>query len=500
MEKKKFNTVFIYGVVILLLAMGGLGCYIYNQALDSSRFAPGVQIGGISVQGKTLNEAVAAIDQVVAELNAASLTFYKDNYEYNNQLGNICLPVDSQQVVLAVWEQEKLRGWRAKISNFNGKQKIEYPLQLIYNPDVRNNLLQEWNVKWGTPPVNAVLDIDSRTGILTVTPGRPGMVVDAEATFKAMPTVIDDYQKLRLPIVLANRDPQVTEVVLSKMGQLSSFTTNYDMSLVNRSHNLAVAVADLDKSLVAPHATFSFNEAVGKCTAAKGYLDAMVIVGGKFEPGLAGGICQVSSTLYNAALLAGMDIIERRNHSLAVTYVPLGRDATVSSGTQDFKFMNNTDDPIYIRASVGGGRLTISIYGNLQYKKKIGLSNIVDQTFPFITLVEEDPNLKPGEERIDHNGQSGYVARAFRTFYNGDGTVIKTELLSRDTYQPLNKLVYHGPDTGPVTIPDTTPPPVVVDPVPDPNAPNTPNTPNDPNDSNDPVNPSGQEQPGQTRS
>lgn len=474
MEKKKFNAVFIYGLVILLVIMGGFGCYVYNKAFDSSKFAPGVQIGGISVQGKTLNEAVAAVDQGATALSAASITFFKDDYEYNTKLASICLPMDSQQAVQSAWEQEKTRGWRARIGNLTGKQKIGYPLQLNYDPAIRNSLLHDWNIKWGTPPVNAALNIDNRTGMITVTPGQPGVVVDDEATFKALPGTIDDFDNFRFPIVIKNQEPQITEAVLGNMGQLSSFTTNYDMSLVSRSHNLGIAVAAIDKTFVPAHTAFSFNQTLGQCTPEKGYLDAMVIVGGKFEPGLAGGICQVSSTMYNAALLAGMDILERRNHSLAVTYVPLGRDATVSSGTQDFKFMNNTDFPIYIRSSVGGGRLTISIYGNLQYKKKIELSSIVDQTFPFTTVVEKDPTLQPGEERVDHNGQSGYVARAFRTFYNDDGTVLKTELLSRDTYDILNKLVYQGPVPETVTVPDTAKPPVTANPEPGSNNPASP--------------------------
>ena len=243
-------------------------------------------------------------------------------------------------------------------------------------------------------------------------------------SFPYQPTLIRS-QVLKIPIIIRKQEPQITDAILSNMGQLSSYTTNYDLALVNRSHNLYVAASSIDKSIVAPHTVFSFNNTVGQCTAEKGYLDAMVIVTGKFEPGLAGGICQVSSTLYNASLLAGMDIMERRNHSLAVTYVPLGRDATVANGSQDFKFRNNTDDPIYIRATASGGRLTISIYGNLKYKKKIEISNIIDQTLDFTTLIEQDPTLKPGEEKVDHNGQPGYVVRSFRTFYDEDGKIIE---------------------------------------------------------------------------
>ena len=107
--------------------------------------------------------------------------------------------------------------------------------------------------------------------------------------------------------------------------------------------------------------------------------------------------------------------------------------------------------------------MTINIYGNLKYKKKIEISNIIDQTLDFTTLIKQDPTLRTGEEKIDHNGQLGYVVRSFRTFYGEDGKILKTEQLARDTYDPLNKLVYSGPELVPVPVPDTVPKPPVVD-------------------------------------
>jgi vancomycin resistance protein YoaR len=474
LENKKLKSGHIYGVAVLLVLMGGLSCYIYTQIITSSRFAPGVEIGGISAQGSTRDEAVTALNQSVAGMFDNSVAFYKDDYKYETKLGDLCLPIDSRQVIDSIWQLEKARSWRSKLANLNGRQKIVYPVNLTYDPAQESQLIQEWNTQWGSPPIDARLDFDINSGMLVVIPGQAGTVVDAEATFVSLPTHVDNPRETKISIIMKSQQPEITESVLSKMGQLSSFTTNYDTTLVNRSHNLALAAAAIDKSMVAPHTAFSFNETVGKCSPEKGYLDAMVIVGGKFEPGLAGGICQVSSTLYNTALLAGMDIIERSNHSLAVMYVPLGRDATVSNGSQDFKFMNNTDDPIYIRTAAGGGRLTISIYGNIQYKKKIELYNIVDQTVDYTTVTEVDPTLKPGEEKVDHNGQLGYVARAFRTFYDDNGNIIKTELLSRDTYDPLNKLIYRGPQVSSGSIPDTTQSPAINNGVPRTN--NTENT------------------------
>lgn len=483
MENSKLKSGLIYGLVLLLVAVGGLS-YISVKVIGSNHFAPGVEIGGISVQGKNLDEAAITINQAISETYATRIAFYKEDYKYETKLGDLCLPIDARQVVQSAWQAEKARSWLAKIVNLKGKQKVVYPVDIAYDPEIKNKLAEEWNAKWGMPAKNASIEMNSQGGI-SVVPSRAGMGIDAEATFSTLPAQIDKSKGLTFPIRLKNQEPQITEAQLSNMGQLSQYTTNYDLSLVNRSHNLSMAAATIDKSMVAPHAVFSFNSTLGQCTVEKGYLDAMVIVSGKFEPGLAGGICQVSSTLYNASLLAGMDILERRNHSLAVTYVPLGRDATVSNGSQDFRFSNNTDYPIYIRAAASGGRLTIRIYGNTQYKKKIEISNIIDQTLDYTTVIEQDPKLNPGEEKVDHNGQLGYVVRSFRTFYGENGKITKTEQLGRDTYDPLNKLIYRGPELDPVHIPDTVPPPPVVDDGdPDPNIPGHPGEPITPENRN----------------
>lgn len=450
MENQKIKSVLLYSLVSFLVISGLFACFIYVRVVNTGTFAPGVEIGGVSVQGESLEEAAEAISRNISGLLASRVTFYKDDYVYETRLGDLCLPIDAGEIVQTVWQKEKTRSWHTKILNLNGKQKVIYPVALSYDPVIKKNLIQEWNNSWGIAAQNASLDM-SDGAIVSVVPGRAGTEVDAEATFSALPVEMDKAAVFRVPIIVTYKEPKITDSMLSNMVLLSTYTTQYNTAQVNRSHNISIAAATIDKKLVAPHVVFSFNDAIGDCTATKGYLEAMVIVSGKFEPGLAGGICQVSSTLYNASLLAGMDIVERHNHSLAVSYVPLGRDATVSSGICDFQFRNNTEHPIYIRTSASSGRLTMNIYGDLLDKKKIEIYNIIDQTLDFNTVTEQDPSLKPGEEKVDHNGQLGYVVRAFRSFYTGDGQIIKTELLSRDRYDPLDKLIYVGTATGPAS-------------------------------------------------
>lgn len=143
---------------------------------------------------------------------------------------------------------------------------------------------------------------------------------------------------------------------------LAQYTTYFDSNQVNRTENIRLSAKALEGKLLAPGERFSFNESVGERTAEAGYKEAMIIVGKEFVPGLGGGVCQVSSTLYNAVRLAGLEILERHAHSLEITYVPYGQDATVAYGVLDFKFRNNTDNYLLIRSSVEENTLAFQLY------------------------------------------------------------------------------------------------------------------------------------------
>ena len=145
--------------------------------------------------------------------------------------------------------------------------------------------------------------------------------------------------------------------------QLSSFTTNYGTGDVNRNTNIAIAARSINSVVVMPGETFSYNDLIGECSTRTGYRESTIYLNGELSKGVGGGICQVSTTLYNAVLRANLEIVERRNHSLRVTYVPAGHDAMVSIGSQDFKFKNNRNYPIKVVAFVGTGSITCQIHG-----------------------------------------------------------------------------------------------------------------------------------------
>lgn len=434
--------------VAALISLGILAAIIlnllkYNNFTDT--FLPGVMIGGFKVEGMNMAEAKSMLDYELKESYSQRVSFSYNSYEETVTLGSLCRPIDTDKLVRDVWNEEKSEKWYERVYDPAGKSRNVYPAELEYLPEALTNLEQKWNQTWGTDFRDAELEVDAVKG-LVVKPGVPGMKVNAEKTFKDLPKDVSALPaEMRYPIIITTAYPQIDEETLANMGELAAYTTNYKTWEINRSHNLATAAKRLNGAVVAPQEVFSYNKQVGMRTSAAGYLDAKVIVGGKYEDGLGGGICQVSSTLYNAVLLAGMEIVERSNHNLSVSYVPLGQDATVVYGALDFKFKNNTGYPVYIRAVTGGGQLTVNIYGDLAYKKNIKVYSVVDQVFPYSTTTEVDPTLATGTEKIDVYGHPGYIVRAFRTFYDNAGNKIKTEMLARDHYQPLNTLVLQGP-------------------------------------------------------
>ena len=197
--------------------------------------------------------------------------------------------------------------------------------------------------------------------------------------------------------------------------------------------------------MVMPGETYSYNDNIGDTTASKGYQAAATFKGGTTVNEMGGGICQTVSTLYNVALMANLEIVERHQHGLPVGYVPPSRDATVYSPVLDFKFKNNRETPIKIVTSFTyGGSLNVSIYGTKQNNDpEVTLSSSTTSTIPYTTKYEYDPNIPSGEQRVISNGVNGYTSESYIT-KTLNGQVIYSGLLSRDTYNAQQQVVKVG--------------------------------------------------------
>ena len=243
---------------------------------------------------------------------------------------------------------------------------------------------------------------------------------------------------------------------------LAKYTTIYDAGNYNRSHNVALAAKTLNGTILLPGETFSYNGKLGNTNAAKGYKEATAYVGGKVVPSYGGGICQVSSTLYNAVLYANLEIVERYNHSYVVNYVPAGRDATVAYGGKDFKFKNSRKYPIKIVSNAKNGVVSISIVGIKEEKEyEVVLTSSVLSTTPNSTTYENNSALPEGTEKVIQKGYTGKTSIAYKILkYNGK--TISKIVLSKDTYKPMNRIVQVGtkkvaPTTPTVTQPEAEP-------------------------------------------
>ncbi|MBR2743672.1 MAG: VanW family protein [Clostridia bacterium] len=239
--------------------------------------------------------------------------------------------------------------------------------------------------------------------------------------------------------------------------QLGTYSTTYASSNYNRSSNIALAAKSVNNYVLMPGETFSYNGTVGQRTAARGYKEAGVYVNGEVSTDYGGGICQVSSTIYNAVLLANLEIVARTNHTFIPAYVPAGQDATVSWGSPDFQFKNNRSYPVRIVTSAGGGHITASVYGlksDDDYEVKI-VSNRTG-TIPFSTEYKDDSSLPAGTTKVTQSGSNGCRSETYKILYK-NGVEVSRKLINSDTYKPHNQVVLRG--TKVVSTPDPTPTP-----------------------------------------
>jgi vancomycin resistance protein YoaR len=223
---------------------------------------------------------------------------------------------------------------------------------------------------------------------------------------------------------------------------IAEYSTAFSTLDGNRVNNLTLAARSLDKKEIVPGDTFSFNETVGPRTAERGYKEARIILNNEFVYGFGGGVCQVSTTLYNSVLLADLPVAQRSPHSLPVSYVPLGRDATVSYPAVDLKFRNNTAGILYLRTAVNSGVITIRIWGK-KSNKTVRLLNEIEQVIEFQTETINDPELPAGETVVVRPGSNGYIVKTWRLVREESGSENK-EFLSRDIYSPVNQILKVG--------------------------------------------------------
>ena len=314
-------------------------------------------------------------------------------------------------------------------------------------------------------PVDARVTVTGSDSV-DVVPGKPGLKVDQRATVaaiqKAMQTVSGDHAAL----VVREKQPKITAKELANLESvLGSYTTTYSAGKVDRSHNLQLAIQSINGTVVMPGEVFSADDAIGPRDEEHGFRDAPIFANGDITPATGGGICQIATTIYNAALYAGLPVVERHHHSQPVHYAPAGRDATVYAGQLDLRFSNNTGYPLVVLGSMGSGSVTVNIVGKREARRKVKLESSNETSVPFATPPPvPDPTLPLGKKVVDKEGRKGIQVAIYRTITKPDGTTTR-ELLHTDVYKPQAQIVRVGTKKPPVPVgPDGKPLPLKLGP------------------------------------
>jgi vancomycin resistance protein YoaR len=248
--------------------------------------------------------------------------------------------------------------------------------------------------------------------------------------------------RLVVDTIAARRSTQQASA-MGITGTVGSYQTIYGGD-PNRIHNVQLVARLIDGKLIAPGSTFSFNAATGERSAAKGFLEAPVIIDGEVQTGLGGGVCQVSTTVFNAAYEAGLPITARTNHALYISHYPLGRDATVDYPDVDMKFVNDTGHWLWLRTYVGSDSLSVVLYGTPVHRRVESIAAPLRVVAPPPVQKTVDATLKPGEVVVDDYGMPAQTTSVERKVYDSSGKLLSDQTWY-SSYRSQPKIVRVGP-------------------------------------------------------
>ena len=272
--------------------------------------------------------------------------------------------------------------------------------------------------------------------------------LDFDITLEEAKNLISTYQEeYTIPLKILYPNVSTNQIGTEAFPDLlSEFSTSFTSSNYNRSTNITLASSKINGVVLMPGETFSYNQTVGQRTRSAGFKEATAYSNGEVVQEVGGGICQVSSTLYNAVLYANLEITERYNHGFKPSYVKPGLDATVSWGGPDFKFANNRTYPIKIICDTTGKKLRIYIYGlKTDSDYTVELESVYLSTVYAKTVYKQDSSLANGARKVIQSGSNGCKTATYKILYDSAGNFVSKECISKDTYNAHNKIVAVGP-------------------------------------------------------
>ena len=433
-----------------------------REEIYTDRIYPGIYIDDIHVGGMTKEQAVRELEKVNGEVDA--------KFDLVVSIGNENWHVNSEGVPVSrniseVVDQAYACG-RSNTAKNTGSGKTQFDERVRQASDLRSypvtyrtkqdydhqalRLLTDGIVNYvDREPVNSqVATFNFSTREFTFTDDMPGAKVDPDDLYERLTTLLDSgVTNTTVRVVPQRIEAEMTKAeLMNRFGLISAYTTNTTDNK-NRNTNIQLSAAAINGVTVQPGEIFSFNGTTGERTAAKGYKEAAAISGGQSKDEIGGGVCQTSSTLFNAVARADLEIIERNPHAWPSNYVEKGFDATVNWPGLDFKFKNNTDWPIFIVAAYSKQKVTVNIYGmSLGPGVKIDLESEVTRKIPKPTDINYVVNeeLAHGEQKTTVKAREGYEVQTWKVWYQGDREV-KREILFKTTYKAYQQTIEYNP-------------------------------------------------------
>ena len=349
---------------------------------------------------------------------------------------------DAQLIITAgkkgvkVDEEQLLADIYKVLNEESEEEKIEIPMSEDTPDKIDINKIHEEVYK-------EVKDAYYTSNPFTVYPEEEGIDFDVE---QANTIIAEEKEEYIIPLKITKPSKTVKDIGTEAFPDLlATFSTKYNAGNAGRTTNLRLAANKINGTVLLPNEEFSYNAVVGERTISAGYKMAATYSNGAVVDGLGGGICQISSTLYDAVVMANLKITTRRNHQFVTSYVPAGKDATVVWGSQDFKFVNSRKYPVRITATVQGGVATVQVWGikeEVEYDISIKTKKIA--TIAPTTQYVQDPSLASGQQKVVQAGSDGRKVEAYKVM-KLNGQVVSTTLLSRDTYNAMKRIVHVGP-------------------------------------------------------
>lgn len=431
-------------IIALILATAVALAVAVRQFHDSGKIAPNVSIEGVPVGDMSSPQAMQAVLHQWASKLPTEINL---QWPHGAEMASPEKLGARLRIEAAVAEAQQVGRRGGLISQLITRVRltrtgVDVPVEIEVDNATLEACLIEMAGKVNRRPRNADISVVGER--VDVIPGAVGVNLDVPASTKALAEALESPALESFRLLVKTQPPAISAEDLKHLQVvLASYSTRFRSWQKARTHNLRLAIGNLSRAVLAPGDTLSFNERVGPRLLERGFRSAPIFVNGEIEPSTGGGVCQVASTVYNAALLANLDIRERHHHSRPVDYVPSGRDATVYWGQLDLKIRNNLSQPILFLGSINEKTITIQVLGSRADEYEVDIVRSGVSTLAFGAKETPDPELELDKREVEKPGRNGARVTVTRVVKRA-GKLIKRERLHTDTYSPRTELVRVG--------------------------------------------------------